>query len=131
MAGNRLTPEQAYRFALGEEVVSSTGVPVRLSRPMDFLVISDHAEGLGLMYQVYEGNPAFMSDPTLTRWGKAMKTGGKEAGDTMNELISAQANNKLPAPIKDPKVVGPIMQSVWQQYPTRPRNSMIRAASLR
>ena len=27
MAGARLTPEQAYRFARGEEVISSTGVP--------------------------------------------------------------------------------------------------------
>ena len=116
MAGDRLTPEQAYRFALGEEVVSSTGVPVRLSRPMDFLVFTDHAEGLGLMYQVYNGNAAFASDPTLMRSGAAMKAGGKEAGDTMNELISAQANNKLPAPIKDPKVVGPIMKTVWQEY---------------
>ena len=79
MAGNRLTPEQAYRFARGEEVISSTGVPAKLSRPLDFLVVSDHAEGLGVMYQVHEGNPAFMSDPTLARWGKAMKAGGKEA----------------------------------------------------
>jgi hypothetical protein len=116
MAGNRLSPEQAYRFARGEEVVSSTGIPVRMSRPMDFLVISDHAEGLGIMSQIYEGNPAFASDPTLVRWSNAMKAGGKEAGDTMNELISAQANNKLPPPIKDPKVVGPIMKSVWQEY---------------
>ena len=54
MAGDRLTPEQAYRFALGEEVVSSTGVPVRLSRPMDFLVFTDHAEGLGLMTLVLD-----------------------------------------------------------------------------
>jgi len=61
MAGNRLSPEEAYRFALGEEVVSSTGVPAKLSRPLDFLVISDHAEGLGLMFQVYEGNPAFIT----------------------------------------------------------------------
>jgi len=37
MAGDRLSPEQAYRFARGEEVVSSTGVPVMLSRPLDFL----------------------------------------------------------------------------------------------
>jgi len=34
----------------------------------------------------------------------------------MRELVSAQANNKLPPPVKDPKVVGPIMKSVWQQY---------------
>jgi hypothetical protein len=116
MAGNRLTPEQAYRFARGEEVVSSTGVPAKLSRPLDFLVVSDHAEGLGIMFQVAAGNPAFASDPTLIRWGKALKTGGKEQQDAMNELVSAQANNKLPAPVKDPKVVGPIMKSVWQQY---------------
>jgi hypothetical protein len=116
MDGNRLGPEQSYRFARGEEVVSSSGVPAKLSRPLDFLVVSDHAEGLGVMFQVYDGNPAFASDPTLQRWGKAMKAGGEEASATMRELTSAQANNKLPPPVKDPKVVGPIMKSVWQQY---------------
>ncbi len=115
-AATRLTPEQAYRFARGEEVISSTGVPAKLSRPLDFLVVSDHAEGLGLMTQVAAGNPAFTSDPTLARWGNALKAGGKAQQDAMNELVSAQANNKLPPPIKDPKVVGPIMKSVWQQY---------------
>jgi len=69
MGGNRLSPEQAYRFARGEEVVSSTGIPVKLSRPLDFLVIADHAEGLGIMYQVYEGNPSLMTDPTLVKEG--------------------------------------------------------------
>ena len=116
MAGDRLTPEQSYRFARGEQVISSTGVPAKLSRPLDFLVVSDHAEGLGVMLEVYNGNPAFASDPTLARWGKAMKAGGDEAAKTMRELVSAQANNKLPPPVKDPKVVGPIMKSVWQEY---------------
>ncbi len=116
MNGDRLSPEQAYRFARGEEVVSSTGVPVRLSRPMDFLAISDHAEGLGVMYQVYEGNPAMMADPTLARWGKALKEGGQAAADATNELVSAQAQGTLPAPIKDPKIVGPVIRSVWERY---------------
>lgn len=116
MAGDRLTPEQSYRLARGEEVVSSTGVPAKLSRPLDFLVVSDHAEGLGVMFEVYDGNPAFASDPTLQRWGRAMKAGGEEAAATMRELVSAQANNRLPPPVKDPKVVGPIMRSVWQRY---------------
>ena len=75
MAGNTLTPEQAYRFARGEEVVSSTGIPVKLSRPLDFLVVADHAEGLGLMFQVQEGNPALVSDPLAAQWSKALKTG--------------------------------------------------------
>jgi hypothetical protein len=116
MGGNSLNPEQAYRFARGEEIISSSGVPAKLSRPLDFLVVSDHAEGLGLMTQVADGNPAFAGDPTLTLWGKALKAGGKAQQDAMNELVSAQANNKLPPPIKDPKVVVPIMKSVWQQY---------------
>jgi hypothetical protein len=66
MVGCTLTPEDAYRFAMGEEVVSSTGVPARLNRPLDFLVVSDHAENLGLA-------PAIaISDPLLLKnaWGK-------------------------------------------------------------
>ena len=115
MAGDRLSPEQSYRFARGEEVVSSTGIPLRISRPMDFLVVTDHAEGLGLMFQVYEGNPAFMQDPILIGWNKAMKEGGKASADAANDVVSRQAQGTLPGAVKDPKVVGPIMKSVWQE----------------
>ena len=45
--------------------MSSTGLPAKLSRPLDFLVIADHAEGLGVITEVYNGNPKFVSDPTL------------------------------------------------------------------
>ncbi|MHB0767554.1 DUF3604 domain-containing protein [Bradyrhizobium sp. 5.13L] len=117
MAGDRLTPEQSYRFARGEEVVSSSGVPAKLSRPLDFLVVSDHAEGLGLVYQIYDGNPAFASDPTLARWGQVMKTGSPtEVAAAKTELTSAQAQGTLPPAIKDPKIVGPIMRTAWQDY---------------
>jgi len=67
MIGNRLGPEEAYRFARGETVTSSTGLTVRLPRPLDFLVVSDHAEGLGLAPALVEGNPELLKDP----WGKA------------------------------------------------------------
>jgi len=116
MGGNRLGPEDSYRFARGEQVTSSSGVPVKLSRPLDFLVVSDHAEGLGLMYQVFQGNPLLTADPTVARWAKALKAGGQEARDAANEVVSDQAQNKLPAVVKDPKVVGPLMMSVWQAY---------------
>jgi len=115
-AGNVLSPEQAYRFARGEELMSSTGVPVKLSRPLDFLVISDHAEGLGVGLEFLKGNPALMSDPTLVRWREMANAGGSQALKAKNEIISAQANGTLPAVLQDPKVVGPIMKSVWQQY---------------
>src|SRR5262245_9645111 len=45
--GCTLGPEEAYRFARGEEVVTATGQAAQLSRPLDFLVVSDHAEAFG------------------------------------------------------------------------------------
>ena len=60
MVGNRLGPEEAYRFARGEEVISSTGLRARLQRPLDFLVVSDHAENLGLAPMIAESNPGLL-----------------------------------------------------------------------
>ncbi|WP_172330175.1 DUF3604 domain-containing protein [Mangrovicoccus sp. HB161399] len=48
LVGATTTPDDAYRFAKGETVVSSNGIPARLARPLDFLVVADHAENLGL-----------------------------------------------------------------------------------
>ena len=47
MIGNALDPDDAFRFAKGQTVTSSTGVEARLRRPLDFLVVADHAENLG------------------------------------------------------------------------------------
>jgi hypothetical protein len=66
MIGNRLGPDEAYRFARGEAVVSSTGQPARLRRPLDFVVITDHAENLGLAPALAEGNPLVLR----TEWGR-------------------------------------------------------------
>ena len=66
MVGNRLSPEEAYRFAKGEEVLSSTGQRARLIRPLDFLVVADHAENLGLAPMIAESN----SDLLKTEYGK-------------------------------------------------------------
>jgi len=69
MIGNTLGPDDAYRFAKGETVTSSSGQKARLARPLDFLVVADHAENLGLA-------PLLMaSDPTLmaTQFGKELR----------------------------------------------------------
>ena len=66
MIGNTLGPDDAYRFARGEAVTSSTGLPARLQRPLDFLVVSDHSENLGLAPGIAEGNQALLKSP----WGK-------------------------------------------------------------
>ena len=52
--GNRLGAEDALRFAMGEEVTSTTGVKAKLARPLDFLVISDHSDGMGALQRLAE-----------------------------------------------------------------------------
>ena len=68
MIGNTLGPEEAYRFAKGEEVMASHGLPVKLIRPLDFLVVADHAENLGLAPMIAESNEILLEYP----FGKAL-----------------------------------------------------------
>ena len=80
MIGNKLGPEEAYRFAMGEEVITSTGQRARLIRPLDFLVISDHAENLGLAPYIAESNPDLLKTEYGRKWHDMVKAGeGYEA----------------------------------------------------
>ncbi len=63
LVGNILGPDAAFRFARGEELTSSNGTRVKLLRPLDFLVISDHAEYMGLPVLLNTGDPALLADP--------------------------------------------------------------------
>ena len=55
--GNDSSPSLAYRFARGDVVDAKNGMPVRLRRPLDFLVIADHANQLGVVASVQAGDP--------------------------------------------------------------------------
>ena len=55
--GNILGHEEAYRLARGEEIVSSTGQKVKLGRPLDWLVITDHSDMMGFASDLQNGAP--------------------------------------------------------------------------
>ena len=63
MAGTKVGPNDAYRFVLGETVTSSTGQEATISKPLDFVVIEDHAENLGLADAIASADPGLLSDP--------------------------------------------------------------------
>ena len=65
---NRIGQEDAFRFARGEEITTTHGLRVKLSRPLDFLVISDHAEMYGLMPQLLSGDPEILATEAGRRW---------------------------------------------------------------
>lgn len=58
-----LGAEQAYRFAKGEPVIATNGMTAKLSRPLDFLVIADHASNMGLMQELEAKNSDVLSSP--------------------------------------------------------------------
>ena len=78
--GARLGPRDAYRFARGEEVTSSTGQPVKLSRPLDFLVVADHSDNMGFFPDLFAGKPELLAHPTGRKWYDLIQSGkGAEA----------------------------------------------------
>lgn len=79
MFGNTLGPDKSFRFARGEEVVSSNGLRVKLVRPLDFLVVSDHAEYLGLSGLLTTGNPRLLATDVGKEWAAALAQGGDAA----------------------------------------------------
>jgi hypothetical protein len=113
MFGTRLGPEEAYRFALGQEVVSSTGQRVQLNRPLDFLVVADHAESYGAMSAVLAGDPQLMEDPVLKRWHDLMNQ-GPEGGLKVYQEVAVEYGGKgrpLPGLLSDPKM----LRSLWEK----------------
>ena len=93
--GNTLPPSEAYRFARGEEVVSSTGQPVRLLRPLDWVAIADHSDGMGLIGDIKTGKPELMSYEQANRWNKGITAGAEEGVKAALDLITTFSNDKM------------------------------------
>ena len=54
--GTRATPDDAYNFAKGAELIHPAGIPMQLRRPLDFLSVTDHGTYLGMFEQM--NNPS-------------------------------------------------------------------------
>ena len=93
--GARLGLEEAYRFARGEEVVSSTGQPVKLSRALDWLVIADHSDGMGLVTDLAAAAPEVTKYEQGARWSKGLRAGGQTAVETALDLITTFSQGKV------------------------------------
>ncbi len=110
--GARLGPRDAYKLAKGEQVISSTGQPVRLSRPLDFLVVTDHSDNMGFFPDLMSGKPELMADPLGRKWYDMIQN-GQGAAAAMEIVVSFGAG----------KFTGPLLYSpdssayrgAWQQ----------------
>ena len=107
--GATLGPEEALRFARGEQVMSSLGEPAKLSRPLDWAAITDHSDAAGVIFEIRDGNPNLMVDPLAKRWHDMMWAG--QGVQAASEMIAAQSNNQIPAVMKDPRLA----MTVWEK----------------
>lgn len=101
------TPEMAYRFARGERVMSTNGLPVQLREPLDFLAVSDHAEYMGLLSGIADGDPAARDTPLGERWAPLIRSGdGAELIRQFAAVLAGEGNaNRLPDSFR---------KSVWE-----------------
>jgi hypothetical protein len=110
--GVKLDVEDALRFARGEEIVSTHGIPFKLSRPLDWIVITDHSDGMGAMKEVIRGNPNLLKDPTVREWHTQINQGGDEAFKSTMDVIIAFTEGRTPEVVLDEA----FQQTVWDDY---------------
>jgi nicotinamidase-related amidase len=108
LIGNTNSPDVSFRLARGEEVVSNTGQRLKLVRPLDFLVVTDHAEYLGIAKLLNEANPTLLATDIGKQWYAQMQGSPEDAWaavvDMQNDFVSGVPK------FDDPKVT----RSVWE-----------------
>ena len=112
--GARLTPEDAYQFARGEELTSSTGLQVKLSRPLDFLVVADHSDNMGFFPRLFAGDPELLADPTGKRWYEMIQEGGQTAVQVAIEVIVGFSQGTFPKALES-RPGTPAYRSAWEE----------------
>jgi len=112
--GNILGHEDAYRFARGEQIKASSGLQVKLGRPLDWLVIADHSDMMGIASDIQRGAPNVVADPKGKEWHEGFKKGGDAAGKAAFDLITHFAQMKLPEQlVKDYSPGSPVYNKIW------------------
>ena len=114
--GVRLGPEEALRFASGEEVTATMGLKAKLSRPLDFLVIADHSDGLATLKAINDAPRLLLRDPLLRRWHDELQKGPVASAQVARELIDRFAQRTLPAAMMDPKANAKRTKDVWGDH---------------
>ena len=110
LIGTRLTVEEGFRFARGEKVISNTGQPVQLIRPLDFLVITDHSELIGLAPMLHRADPLQLADPRGKWLYERFNSGQEGRMEGFGSLLEAASKGENPMSSND------AAQSIWIDF---------------
>jgi hypothetical protein len=114
--GARLGLDDAYRFARGEEVMASSGQPVRLARPLDWLVIADHSDGMGFFNDLAAGDPDILKFEQARPWYQGLQKGGEASVAAALSLIGTFSQGKIdPDMMAEYSPGGKTYASIWER----------------
>jgi hypothetical protein len=110
--GARLGPKDAYRLAKGEELTASSGQLVKLSRPLDFMVVTDHSDGFGFFPLLFGADANLMAYPQGQRWYDMIQSG--KGADAAIEIIVSFSQGKMAGGLL-PVPGTPAYRSAWSE----------------
>jgi len=114
--GARLGLDDAYRFARGEEVIASSGQPARLGRPLDWLVIADHSDGMGFFNDLAAGDPDIIKYDQAKPWYEGLQAGGDASAAAALSLIGTFSQGKIdPEMMADYSPGGKTYATIWEK----------------
>ena len=106
--GTRTTPEDSYRYAMGE-AVEYMGRPQKRLAPLDFLAVTDHSEYLGVVPETIDPNGPFAK----SEWRTMMTSNDpKVSAEAFRKLIGSTVANKPLPEFSEPA----LLRSAWDRY---------------
>jgi Protein of unknown function (DUF3604) len=105
----RLTPDNALNFAKGKRVSASNGMDVKLHRPLDFLLVADHAEFIGVFPRLLNKDPAFLATDLGAQWRELLDE-SKDVGAIINEWLV-----RLQNPDYEQELSEEFRKTVWRE----------------
>ena len=108
--GNRLGMDEAYQFARGDEVTSTTGIKTRLQKPLDFLVVADHSDGMGFFPDLMAEKEHVMQFEESKQWKKLIDEG--KGGEAALDIIKKFSQGEFPFKTNDVSMMTPVWKEV-------------------
>jgi hypothetical protein len=113
--GARLGLDDAYRFARGEQVMASSGQPAKLGRPLDWLVIADHSDGMGFFNDLAAGKPDVLAFEQAKGWYEGLQKGGDASAAAALDLITTFSQGEIdPEMMAEYSPGGKTYKSIWE-----------------
>jgi hypothetical protein len=108
----RSFPDKVY---WGDTHLQSTGLPVKIGRSLDWLVITDHTDMMGFGTDLKRGAPNILAVPKGREWVEGLQKGGDAAAAAALDLITTFSQLKVPKQlVMDYSPGSPIFEGVWE-----------------